>query len=69
MGRPNAAYAIAIELCRHIPLFLNRDDLQGYIQEYKVRVKKMIVGSFSALVSSVKAWNSEEKPVCEQLHL
>ena len=29
MGRPDAAYAIAIELCRHIPLFLNRDDLQG----------------------------------------
>lgn len=26
MGRPDAAYAIAIELCRHIPLFLNRDD-------------------------------------------
>ena len=33
MGRPDAAYAIAIELCRYIPLFLNRDDLQGYIQE------------------------------------
>ena len=28
MGRPDAAYAIAIELCRHIPLFLNRDNLQ-----------------------------------------
>lgn len=27
MGRSDAAYAIAIELCRHIPLFLNRDDL------------------------------------------
>lgn len=61
MGRPDAAYAIAIELCRHIPLFLNRDDLQGYIQEYKVRIKKMIVGSFSALVTAVKAWNNEEK--------
>lgn len=33
MGRPDAAYAIAIELCRYIPLFLNRDDLQGYIQK------------------------------------
>lgn len=61
MGRPDAAYAIATELCRHIQLFLNRDDLQGYIQEYKPRIKKMIVGSFSALVSSVKAWNNEEK--------
>ena len=61
MGRPDAAYAIAIELCRHIPLFLNRDDLQGYIQENKPRIKKMIVGSFSALVLSAKAWNNEEK--------
>ena len=61
MGRPDAAYAIAIELCRHIPLFLNRDDLQKYIQENKPRIKKMIVGSFSALASSVKAWNNEEK--------
>ena len=43
MGRPDAAYAIAIELCRHIPLFLNRDDLQGYILDNKVRIKKMIV--------------------------
>ena len=61
MGRPDAAYAIAIELCRHIPLFLNRDDLQEYIHENKPRIKKMIVGSFSALVSSVNAWNNEEK--------
>lgn len=61
MGRPDAAYAIATELCLHIQLFLNRDDLQGYIQEYKPRIKKMIVGSFSALVSSVKVWNNEEK--------
>lgn len=61
MGRPDAAYAIAVELCRHIPLFLNRDDLQEYIREYKVRIKKMIVGSFSALVAAVKVWNIEEK--------
>ena len=61
MGRPDAAYAIAIEFCRHIPLLLNRDDLQEYIQEYKVRIRKMIAGSFSALVLSVKAWNNEEK--------
>lgn len=61
MSRPDAAYAIAIELCRHIPLFLNRDDLQEYIHENKPRIKKMIVGSFSALVTAVRAWNNEEK--------
>ena len=61
MGRPDAAYAIAIELCRHIPLFLNRDDIQEYLQEYKDRIKKMIIGAFSGLVAAVKAWNHEEK--------
>lgn len=61
MGRPDAAYAIAIELCRHIPLFLNREDLQEYLQKYKDRIKKMIVGAFSGLVAAVKAWNYEEK--------
>ncbi len=61
MGRPDAAYAIAIEQCRHIPLFLNRDDLQVYLQKYKDRIKKMIVGAFSGLVAAVKAWNHEEE--------
>lgn len=61
MGRPDAAYAIAIELCRHIPLFRNRDDLQEYLQKYKDRIKKMIVGAFLGLVAAVKAWNYEEK--------
>lgn len=61
LGRPDAAYAVAIELCRHIPLFLNRDDLQDYIKNYKVRIKKFIVESYSALVTAVKAWNNEEK--------
>ena len=61
MGRSDAAYAIAIELCRHIPLFLNRDDIQEYLQEFKDRIKKMIIGAFSGLVAAVKAWNHEEK--------
>lgn len=63
LGRPDAAYAIAIELCRHIPAFINRKDLQDYIQRYKTRVRKIIVESFSALVTSVKAWNNEEKRI------
>lgn len=61
MGRPDAAYAIAIDLCRYITLFLNRDDLQEYFRTYKTRVRKLIVDSFSALSSSVRAWNNEEK--------
>jgi len=61
LGRPDAAYAIAIELCRHIPSLLNRDDLQEYIKTYNIRIKKFILDSFSALVAAVKAWNNEEK--------
>lgn len=61
LGRPDAAYAIAIESCRHIPMLLGRNDLQEYIARYKTRIRKMIEGSFSALVTAVKAWNNEEK--------
>ncbi len=63
LGRPDAAYAIAIELCRHIPLLLSRNDLQEYIKRYKGRIKKFIIESFSALVTAVKAWNNEEKRI------
>jgi len=60
-GRPDAAYAVAIELCRHIPLLLNRDDLQEYIKIYKVRIRKFIIESFSALVTAVAAWDNKDK--------
>ena len=34
-NRPYAAYAIAMTLCKHIPLLINRDDIQELIGEYK----------------------------------
>ena len=34
-NRPDAAYAIAMTLCKHIPLLINRDDIQELIGEYK----------------------------------
>ena len=34
-NRPDAAYAIAMALCKHIPLLINRDDIQDLIGEYK----------------------------------
>lgn len=61
LGRPDAAYAIAIEVCRHLPLLIHRDDIQTYIQKNKVRIRKMIIASFKALASTVQAWNHEEK--------
>ena len=60
-GRPDAAYAIAMGLCEHLPLLIMRGDIEDYLSEYKLRIGKLIYASFSALVDSVKAWNNEEK--------
>ena len=60
-NRPDAAYAIAMALCKHIPLLINRDDIQDLVGEYKRRIGKLIFDSCHALVATVKAWNNEEK--------
>ena len=60
-GRPDAAYAIAMGLCEHLPLLIARDDIQEYLNEYKPRIGKLVYASFVALVDSVAAWNNEEK--------
>lgn len=60
-NRPDAAYAIAMALCKHIPLLINRDDIQDLVGEYKRRIGKLIFDSYQALVEVVKAWNNEEK--------
>ena len=59
--RPDAAYAIAMTLCKHIPLLINRDDIQDLVGEYKRRTGKLIFDSYHALVETVKVWNNEEK--------
>ena len=60
-NRPDAAYSIAMALCKHIPLLINRDDIQELVGEYKRRIGKLIFDSYQALVEAVKAWNYEEK--------
>lgn len=60
MERPDAAYAIAIQVCRHIPVFLKKKGLQVYHHKYKSRLRKLILEAFQALVSTVTAWNHEE---------
>lgn len=60
-GRPEAAYAIAIGMCEHLPLLIMRGDIEDYLSEYKLRIGKLIYASFAALVDRVKAWNNEEK--------
>ena len=61
LERPDAAYAVAVELCRQLPDFVSRRDIEGYLKPKKPRLRKLIEGAFSALVDSVKAWNNDEK--------
>ena len=60
-GRPDAAYAIAMGLCEHLALLIEREDMEVYLEAYKQRIGKLIYASFAALVDSVAAWNNEEK--------
>ena len=48
-------------LYKHIPLLINRDDIQDLVGEYKRRIGKLLFDSYQALVVAVKAWNHEEK--------
>lgn len=61
LKRPDAAYAVAVELCLQLPDFVFRRDIEGYLKPKKPRLRKLIEGAFSALVDSVKAWNNDEK--------
>ena len=61
LKRPDAAYAVAVELCRQLPDFVFRRDIEEYLKPKKTRLRKLIEGAFSALVDSVKAWNNDEK--------
>jgi hypothetical protein len=60
-NRPDAAYAIAITVCRHLPILLAREDLQDYFEKYHERIKRLIECVFIALHDSVVAWNNEGK--------
>ena len=61
LKRPDAAFAVAVELCRQLPDFVFRRDIEEYLKPKKTRLRKLIEGAFSALVESVKAWNNDEK--------
>ena len=61
LKRPDAAYAVAVELCLQLPDFVFRRDIEGYLKPKKPRLRKLIEGAFAALVDSVKAWNNDEK--------
>ena len=58
-NRPDAAYSIAMSLCRSLPLLIIRSDISEYLDEYKLRIGKLAYATFEALTNSVKAWNNE----------
>ena len=58
-NRPDAAYAIAMSLCRSLPLLIIRSDISEYLDEYKLRIGKLAYATFEALTESVKAWKNE----------
>lgn len=60
-GRPDAAYAIAMGLCEHLALLIEREDMGVYLEAYKQRIGKLVYAGFAALAESVRAWNHEEK--------
>ena len=44
LARPDAAYAVAVELCRQLPDFVFRWDIEGYLKPKKPRLRKLIEG-------------------------
>lgn len=60
-NRPDAAYALSLTLCHHLPLWLARKELEDYFYDHKPRLKKLILSAYEALAASAVAWNNEEK--------
>lgn len=42
-------YAVAAELCRHLPDFVFRRNIEGYLRSKKPRLRKLIEGAFADL--------------------
>lgn len=59
--RPDAAYAQAYEVCRKIPEWKSRKELQGYFNQYKPRLRKFLNVIFKGLTDSAIAWNHANK--------
>lgn len=50
-------------------MLINRDDIAVLIGEYKSRIGKLVLASYTALVETVKAWNNEtmRQEVCSYI--
>lgn len=60
-NRPDAAFAIALELCCCQPLIMERDVMRVYLVRYKKRIRKQIMDGSRTLGETVTAWNNEDK--------
>lgn len=59
--RPDAAYIQAQEVCRKVPKWKSRKELQVYFDQYKPRLRKFLNAIFKGLIDSAIAWNHTEK--------
>lgn len=69
MGRPDAAFGVSMALCKVLPQYVFRADINEVFNKKKPRLCRLLVGAFEGLVQSVKAWNNEaeRKRVCDFL--
>lgn len=69
MGRPDAAYAVSVALCRAIPTFIFREDLQAEHDTQRQQLRQLVKGTLEGMVEAVTAWNNEteRRKVCDLL--
>ena len=60
-GRPDAGYALAIEICRALPKFKENKGIEPYLDYYKSRIRKFIKLAYHVPVTMAIAWNNKEK--------
>lgn len=61
LNRPDAAYAIALTLCRNLPEFLQNEELQAYHATVKPRLRKIIHTAYEQLSKSTALLNDKSK--------
>lgn len=60
-GRPDAAYAQATEVLRSLPKWMRREELANYFNQYKPRLRKLVMTICQSMIESVIRWNNMEK--------
>jgi len=61
LGRPDAAYAQAVEILRSLPRWERREEMAEFFGRYKTRLRKLVKTVCTAMIDSAIAWNNQEK--------